>query len=59
MVGILSGPSKICADVSDCCSVPKKVAPVESPAPYPSGADGRREWDRTTDHYHVKVVLYH
>jgi hypothetical protein len=20
---------------------------------------GRREWDRTTDHYHVKVVLYH
>jgi hypothetical protein len=21
--------------------------------------DGRREWDRTTDHYHVKVVLYH
>jgi hypothetical protein len=21
--------------------------------------DGRREWDRTTDHHHVKVVLYH
>ena len=21
--------------------------------------NGRREWDRTTDHYHVKVVLYH
>jgi hypothetical protein len=20
---------------------------------------GRREWDRTTDHHHVKVVLYH
>lgn len=20
---------------------------------------GRREWSRTTDHYHVKVVLYH
>ena len=19
----------------------------------------RREWDRTTDHHHVKVVLYH
>ena len=23
------------------------------------GKNGRREWDRTTDHYHVKVVLYH
>ncbi len=22
------------------------------------GVTGRREWDRTTDHYHVKVVLY-
>ena len=21
--------------------------------------NGRREWERTTDHYHVKVVLYH
>jgi hypothetical protein len=21
--------------------------------------NGRREWDRTTDHHHVKVVLYH
>ena len=21
--------------------------------------DGRREWDRTTDHHHVKVMLYH
>jgi len=20
---------------------------------------GRHEWDRTTDHHHVKVVLYH
>lgn len=20
---------------------------------------GRREWDRTTDHFHVKEVLYH
>jgi hypothetical protein len=20
---------------------------------------GRREWDRTTDHHHVKVMLYH
>jgi hypothetical protein len=24
-----------------------------------NGFDGRREWDRTTDHHHVKVVLYH
>ena len=23
------------------------------------GKNGRREWDRTTDHHHVKVVLYH
>ena len=21
--------------------------------------NGRREWDRTTDHHHVKVMLYH
>jgi len=23
------------------------------------GERGRREWDRTTDHFHVKEVLYH
>ena len=25
----------------------------------PFGKIGRREWDRTTDHHHVKVMLYH
>jgi hypothetical protein len=39
----------------------KRVSAVRQfyPPALPGIESGRREWDRTTDHHHVKVVLYH
>ena len=37
----------------------KKRALRKAPASALFLASGRREWDRTTDHHHVKVMLYH